>query len=338
MWNKPTVKQLAALPSLYSTEKQKLDKKNIVMHFFIGGTDWFIAEYDPKERLFFGYTILNNDLEMAEWGYISLDELQSLKVRNIEVDRDLHWKSKSFREVMQDYFLEHKEQRHAPGADQISNNIDQQTKTELHDHPQLNKKQAKVIAKQEIAKEIKLVDPYGIVHKGKVTEIPVDIEKEKQGMKDLKSKAKAFEHKRSAKSQAMDERKHNKQTLPLTKENFEKWRANPDQYDLQGIDTVKKLVKAFHAAKPFRIAPQIKETSYDKTDLEKARKYLKDHKHLYSESNKFFELQAEIARAIHNGIDPQLIDYAAHLSDDIKLSESLNNEREWELIESRGYK
>ena len=234
MWNKPTSKQLAALPSLYSTEKVSLDSKKIVMHFFIGGTDWFIAEYNPKERLFFGYTILNDDIEMAEWGYISLDELLKLKVGRIEVDRDLHWKNKTYREVMRDYL----------GPSWEKEKFRSQTKKEEHDHPQLNKKEAEVIAKQEI----KLEDPYGKIHKGVVTEIPVDIEKEKSSMKNLKSKAKAFEHKRSAKSQVMDERKYNKQTLPLTKENFEKWRANPDQYDLQGIDTVKKLVKAFHAA------------------------------------------------------------------------------------------
>jgi len=25
----------------------------ILMHFFIGGSDWYVAEYSPEERLFF---------------------------------------------------------------------------------------------------------------------------------------------------------------------------------------------------------------------------------------------------------------------------------------------
>lgn len=99
MWNKPTIKQLEALPKLYSTENVKLDDKVIRMHFFLGGSDWFIAEYDPVDRIFFGYAVINGDWEMSEWGTISLDELESIKVRGIEVDRDLHWSPKKFRDI-----------------------------------------------------------------------------------------------------------------------------------------------------------------------------------------------------------------------------------------------
>jgi len=102
MWNPPTKKQLAKLPKLYSTEKVKLENKIIRMHFFIGGSDWYIAEFDGED-LFFGYAILNGNLQMAEWGYISLRELKSLKVGYVEVDRDLYWKNKKFSEVMKDY-------------------------------------------------------------------------------------------------------------------------------------------------------------------------------------------------------------------------------------------
>lgn len=91
MWNKPTEAELRAIPSLYSTENVPLKEKIIHMHFFIGGCDWYAAEYDAKERLFFGFAILNNDLEMAEWGYFSLRELAELRASFVEVDRDLHW-------------------------------------------------------------------------------------------------------------------------------------------------------------------------------------------------------------------------------------------------------
>jgi hypothetical protein len=70
------------------------------MHFFIGGCDWYIAEYSPEEDLFWGYAILNGDTENAEWGYISFKELRELVVGpGIEVDRDLHWEQKSFEQI-----------------------------------------------------------------------------------------------------------------------------------------------------------------------------------------------------------------------------------------------
>ncbi|UCH12968.1 MAG: DUF2958 domain-containing protein, partial [Candidatus Omnitrophota bacterium] len=63
----------------------------IHMHFFIGGCDWYAAEYDRASQTFFGFAILNNDYDMAEWGYFSLQELCDLKVKFLEVDRDLYW-------------------------------------------------------------------------------------------------------------------------------------------------------------------------------------------------------------------------------------------------------
>lgn len=91
MWNKPTEKQLAKLPVFYSTEDVPLKEKKIVMHFFFSGCDWYITEYSKEENMFFGFSILNNDLQNAEWGYIDFDELKSIKVKFLEVDRDIHW-------------------------------------------------------------------------------------------------------------------------------------------------------------------------------------------------------------------------------------------------------
>ena len=91
MWNKPTEKQLTKIPVFYSTENVPLKGNVIHMHFFIGGCDWYVAEYSPEEQLFFGFAILNSDYEMAEWGYFSLKELSELKVEFLEVDRDLHF-------------------------------------------------------------------------------------------------------------------------------------------------------------------------------------------------------------------------------------------------------
>ena len=85
MWNTPSTKRLAKIPKLYETEHVPLKNKHIHLHFFIGGCDWYAAEFDGKD-LFWGFAILNNDYQMAEWGYFSLNELKTITVDGVEID------------------------------------------------------------------------------------------------------------------------------------------------------------------------------------------------------------------------------------------------------------
>ena len=86
MWNIPSKERLDKIPGLYETENTHLKDKLIYLHCFIGGCDWYIAEYDNND-LFWGFAILNSDFEMAEWGYISFRELKEVKVKSwLEVD------------------------------------------------------------------------------------------------------------------------------------------------------------------------------------------------------------------------------------------------------------
>ena len=100
MWNEPSKERLSRIPRLYETERIPAPNKIIYLHFFISGSDWYIAEYDGED-LFFGYAILNGDWQNAEWGYVSYSELRSIIVAGIEVDCELeeHWKPKPFSEV-----------------------------------------------------------------------------------------------------------------------------------------------------------------------------------------------------------------------------------------------
>src|SRR3990172_8971022 len=98
MWNEPSPEELARLPKLYSTESTRAEDKIIHMKFFLGPATWYVAEYEPKERLFFGYADLGDPVN-AEWGYIPFDELRELNVHGVEVDRNLYWKPKKFREL-----------------------------------------------------------------------------------------------------------------------------------------------------------------------------------------------------------------------------------------------
>lgn len=98
MWNTPNKKRLDTIPRLYETESTPLEDKLIHLHFFLGGCDWYISEFDGED-LFFGYAILNGDIGNAEWGYISFSELKSIKIGFAEIDCDLHWSVAPAREV-----------------------------------------------------------------------------------------------------------------------------------------------------------------------------------------------------------------------------------------------
>jgi hypothetical protein len=101
MWNTPTKERLARVPKLYETEDIPLKEKLIHLHFFIGGCDWYIAEFNGKD-LFFGFAILNNDYQMAEWGYVSFKKLKSIKLQGwLEVDceTDEVWKVRQASEI-----------------------------------------------------------------------------------------------------------------------------------------------------------------------------------------------------------------------------------------------
>ena len=101
MWNEPTLEELNKIHPLMSSRafKNPLDLK-IYEHFFLGGSDWYAAEYDPEYKLFFGHSILNSDYQNAEWCYINFDELRSYRSNHgVEVDRELDWKIRPAKDI-----------------------------------------------------------------------------------------------------------------------------------------------------------------------------------------------------------------------------------------------
>jgi hypothetical protein len=95
------MERLDRIPRLYETEKVSIKKKLIYLHFFIGSCDWYVAEFDGADT-FWGYAILNGDLQNAEWGYFSFSELREIRVKSgVEVDCELEicWRVKMFCEI-----------------------------------------------------------------------------------------------------------------------------------------------------------------------------------------------------------------------------------------------
>jgi hypothetical protein len=99
MFNLPTKTQLEKIPVLYATEHIPAEHKTIQCHFFLNKCHWFIAEADHVDTMF-GFCILNGDLEIAEWGYVSFEDLKSIKIQGLlEVEYDCYWEPKPASEV-----------------------------------------------------------------------------------------------------------------------------------------------------------------------------------------------------------------------------------------------
>lgn len=82
-----------------SQEKKGWDAKVICKYFHpMSNYTMFVTEYNPRDRTLFGYTILQHD----EWGYTSLDELETSLARGLPVERDLHWDQKTVREALKE--------------------------------------------------------------------------------------------------------------------------------------------------------------------------------------------------------------------------------------------
>lgn len=65
----------------------------IVAKFFNpnGAGTWYATEYDPTRKMFFGYVSIFGDWN-DEWGYFSLEELESYVGRlGLGIERDRYW-------------------------------------------------------------------------------------------------------------------------------------------------------------------------------------------------------------------------------------------------------
>lgn len=88
------------LPALYAQDG-KGDKATAYVKFFypLGHATWFATEYDPEQRLFFGWCELFPGC--GEYGYFSLDEMESVKgPLGLGVERDLNFDPKPVGEAI----------------------------------------------------------------------------------------------------------------------------------------------------------------------------------------------------------------------------------------------
>jgi hypothetical protein len=94
------------IPALYSQEHLKIEERTVHAKLFFpaGNWTWFVTEGEEDEGDFrmFGYVVGFEE----EWGYFSLNELQSIKVNGLTVERDLYFKSGLFPDVIKTFHSE----------------------------------------------------------------------------------------------------------------------------------------------------------------------------------------------------------------------------------------
>ncbi len=91
-------KQLSEIPELYFNDGKPKADVIVHAHYFHAASDWFITEMNLKEDRFYGYTILNGDSQMSEYGYMSISEFRNSK----KIELDFHWSKKSLAEALHD--------------------------------------------------------------------------------------------------------------------------------------------------------------------------------------------------------------------------------------------
>ena len=89
-------KKLQEIPT---RSKVPIDKAIVHAHYFMGGSDWYVIDWDRKDNIFFGFVVLNGDIQNAELGYFSFAELDEFNKYPMLMNLDFHWNKINFRSL-----------------------------------------------------------------------------------------------------------------------------------------------------------------------------------------------------------------------------------------------
>jgi len=76
------------IPELYATEDMKDPVVKVKYFHALSNYTVYLLEYDPDKRLGYGLVVA----QCTELGYVSLDELESVIVGGLKMERDLYYK------------------------------------------------------------------------------------------------------------------------------------------------------------------------------------------------------------------------------------------------------
>jgi len=80
--------------------QEKVKDPIVIAKFFspVGSATWYATEYDPKDKIFFGYASIFGD-HNDEWGNFALEELESVTLpMGLKIERDLYGAEKPISE------------------------------------------------------------------------------------------------------------------------------------------------------------------------------------------------------------------------------------------------
>ena len=93
----------ALLQRFEKVGRQEYKKDPIVIAKFFnptGAGTWYATEYDPTDKMFFGYVSIFGDWN-DEWGSFSLDELENYRgMFGLGIERDLYFDEQPISQVM----------------------------------------------------------------------------------------------------------------------------------------------------------------------------------------------------------------------------------------------
>ncbi len=93
-----------AAPPLYANDGKPASEVRVVAKFFnpCGRSTFFMTEYDPTERLAYGFVRGEMDETCDELGYFSIAELEAIRLRwGLGIERDIHFGRHTLAEVME---------------------------------------------------------------------------------------------------------------------------------------------------------------------------------------------------------------------------------------------
>lgn len=92
-------KRVSRMPATYEQDG-KGDDATAYLHYFFRNWDWFITERDmlDEQAQTFGWTMIDEDPENAELGYISINE-----ITEVGAELDLHWQPVTLRELKKEH-------------------------------------------------------------------------------------------------------------------------------------------------------------------------------------------------------------------------------------------
>ena len=148
------------LPKLYATEKQLISDRTAYARYFfpMGAYTAYMLEYDPKERIGFGAVTMGYGWEL---GYMSLKEMEEVKIHGLGIERDLYFKPTKLHEIAELEEIVRGQYTKEPIIEEIKDESRQEVQKPVQEdnQPQAMVEQVEEVLKVEEAAPVLHIEP-----------------------------------------------------------------------------------------------------------------------------------------------------------------------------------